>query len=88
MGLFVPYAKFLRASSQRTGPFGRTLTVGRLTNFVVLKHAQQLQGLRPDDAAAVASDIHASTFLRSACGASHVEAIDYSDYEGADRIGT
>jgi hypothetical protein len=86
VALIVPYAKFLHASSQRSGAFGRTLTVGRQSNFLTIEHARRLRGVTADVAAAVAADRFSSTFLLKACGASSVEAIDYSDYEGAERL--
>lgn len=86
MALILPYAKFLRASSERRGAFGRTLTIGRLSSYLTLDHARRLRGLSADVAAEMAADRFCTTFLLKACGASSVEAIDYSAYEGAERV--
>jgi SAM-dependent methyltransferase len=86
MALILPYARFLRGSFEHRGAFGRTLTVGRLSSYVTLDHARRIKGLSADVAAAVAADSFCTTFLLKACGASNVEAIDYSAYEGAERV--
>jgi hypothetical protein len=86
MALILPYAKFLRVSFERRGAFGRTLTVGRQSNYLTLDLARRVRALSPDVAAAVAADPFCTTFLLKACGASSVEALDYSAYEGADRV--
>jgi hypothetical protein len=86
VGLTLPYAKFLYRSSREHGALGRTLMVGRQRNLLTLEHAKKLPGVALEDAAAVASDEYATGFLRRLCRASEVHAIDYSDYEGAERI--
>jgi hypothetical protein len=86
VALILPYAKFLRGSSERRGAFGRSLTVGRQSNYLTLDHARRIRGLSEGLAAEVAADPFCTTFLLKACGASSVEAMDHSAYEGADRI--
>jgi hypothetical protein len=86
VALILPYAKFLRGSFDHRGAFGRTLTVGRQSSYLTLDHARRIRGLSADVAAAVAADRFCTTFLLQACGASSVEAIDYSAYEGAERV--
>jgi SAM-dependent methyltransferase len=85
MALLAPYAEFLLEAARDRGPFARTLTVGRQQNMVGRGVLARF-GVDPAVARAVAAAPYADRFLLDACGASSVEAVDASDYEGADLV--
>jgi len=85
MALLSPYGEFLLESVRAQGAFARTLTVGRQQNMVRSDVLHRF-GIAPDVARAVAEAPYADHFLLDACGASTVEAVDASTYEGADLV--
>lgn len=77
-------ARFLMPASRQAG-LGRTATLGRLEMLVAWNNLVRLADEFGLDRSLLPRclDRYADTFLRSLCGASTVEAIDHSGYEGA-----
>jgi SAM-dependent methyltransferase len=92
MGVTAPIAEFLVEARLAGGPLGRTLTLGHQALFVSPRRLQRLladNGLWPEGtpreaflASFTGATAYVDPFLR-ALGASEVDVLDVSDYEGA-----
>lgn len=92
MGIERNTARFLLQSARDHGPLGRVLTIGRQSLFLnAADHARLARefGLDPATVAAVRADPGADyvePFLKAFCGATAVDSVDVSDYEGATHV--
>ena len=89
MGIINENASFLCEAKQRGVSFGQVLTLGRQNVYLSKTHADQLArtlGLDLARARSAAKQGYADDFIRQYLGATDVQALDYSDYEGAQIV--
>lgn len=88
MGINTNGAALLLQAKQEGACFDRILTIGHLYLYVTLRQLERFAKRLnlAIDLPAVAQDAFADTFLRHFLGATSVECMDYSDYEGCTII--
>ncbi len=80
MGLIKIYADFLAASKTQGVTFEKTVTLGRLENYLRLDSSMK------NSASPVVTGAYADAFFHSVLKTRELDALDRSDYEGANII--
>ena len=80
MALVKEFADFLVASHRQGTSFGKSITLGRQSNMLSLDDALKLS------ASPVVTDHFVDTFFHAVLGAHTLDALDYSNYQGANII--
>jgi hypothetical protein len=88
MGIIFTYAAALAKARREGTRFDTTLTLGHLWSYLTDKQFEQLaRACGVDGGGSISTDDpYADGFIRTVLGASSVQSLDYSDFEGCDIV--
>lgn len=86
MGLNYTDLLLLEEAARETGPVQSILTIGRLNLYLHPREVQYLAEARPGSMAGYSWASYCEPYLKRLLGAATIQALDFSDYEGADII--